>query len=183
MAVQATSTSRIGADAQGRRLESWKEIAAYLGRDVTTVRRWEKREGLPVRRLHHSRLGSVYAYTAELDGWRNERAADAATRGIGANQAPEAVKRVWTVIALAALGVLLVGGSAWLWRQRGAKLAASAASSQISSLAVLPLENLSGNPAQEYLADRMTEALIGRLATIHGLRVMSRRSSMQLKRT
>ena len=38
MSVQATSSPRIGADSQGRRLESWKEIAAYLGRDVTTVR-------------------------------------------------------------------------------------------------------------------------------------------------
>jgi hypothetical protein len=70
-------------------LESWKEVAAYLGRDITTVRRWEKREGLPVHRLHHSRLGSVYAYTAELDAWRNERAAGAATAGIAANQAPK----------------------------------------------------------------------------------------------
>jgi len=58
MSFQATSSPRIVADAQGRRLESWKEIAAYLGHDVTTVRRWEKREGLPVHRLHHGLLGS-----------------------------------------------------------------------------------------------------------------------------
>ena len=57
MSVQATPSPRTGADSQGRRLESWKEIAAYLGRDVTTVHRWEKREGLPVRRLHHSLHG------------------------------------------------------------------------------------------------------------------------------
>ncbi len=183
MSVEVISSSRSGADAQGRRLESWKEIAAYLGRDVTTVRRWEKREGLPVRRLHHSRLGSVYAYTAELDAWRNERVSDATVGGMGANQAPETVRSVWTVIALAALGLVLVGGSAWLWRQRSAKLAASAASSQISSLAVLPLENLSGNPAQDYLADGVTEALIGQLSTIQGLRVISRTSSMQFKGT
>ncbi len=35
------------------RLESWKEIAAYLGRDARTVRRWEKNEGLPVQRHFH----------------------------------------------------------------------------------------------------------------------------------
>ena len=52
------------------RLDSWKEIAAYLKRDVTTVRRWEKREGLPVHRhLHHQRE-SVYAFTSEIDQWR-----------------------------------------------------------------------------------------------------------------
>lgn len=42
------------------RLDSWKEIAAYLNRDVTTVQRWEKREGMPVYRHQHDRIGSVY---------------------------------------------------------------------------------------------------------------------------
>jgi hypothetical protein len=57
----------------GKRLDSWKEIAAYLHRDVTTVRRWEKREGLPVHRHRHGALGSVYAFTKEIDGWRSGR--------------------------------------------------------------------------------------------------------------
>jgi len=51
------------------RLDSWKEIAAYLNRDVTTVQRWEKREGMPVHRHLHARMGSVYASRAELDAW------------------------------------------------------------------------------------------------------------------
>ncbi len=182
MSVGVTSSPGTNADGQGRRLESWKEVAAYLGRDITTVRRWEKREGLPVHRLHHSRLGSVYAYTAELDAWRNERAVGAATGGTAANQAPQTVRRRWTVITLAALGLVLAGGLAWLWRHRSTELPTSAAS-RIRSLAVLPLENLSGNPEQDYLADGMTEALIGRLSTIQGLRVISRTSSMQFKAT
>jgi TolB-like protein/DNA-binding winged helix-turn-helix (wHTH) protein/Tfp pilus assembly protein PilF len=53
----------------------------------------------------------------------------------------------------------------------------------ITSLAVLPLKNLSGDPTQEYLADGMTEELIGRLAAIHNLRVISRTSAMQYKNT
>src|SRR2546429_9520510 len=60
------------------RLDSWKEIAAYLHRDVTTVQRWEKREGMPVHRHLHDRMGSVYASRAELDAGgrsRNLRAA------------------------------------------------------------------------------------------------------------
>ncbi len=44
------------------RLDSWKEIAAYLNRDVTTVQRWEKREGMPVHRHLHDRMGSVYRF-------------------------------------------------------------------------------------------------------------------------
>lgn len=50
------------------RLDSWKEIAAYLRRDERTVRRWEK-EGLPVRRKVHKKQASVFAYRAEIDAW------------------------------------------------------------------------------------------------------------------
>ena len=52
------------------RLDSWKEIAAYLRRGVRTVRRWEHEEGLPVHRHVHRVLGSVYAFKSEIDGWQ-----------------------------------------------------------------------------------------------------------------
>jgi len=55
------------------RLDSWKEIAAYLRRDVRTVQRWEKKEGLPVYRHLHDKLGSIYAYRNELTDWFNTR--------------------------------------------------------------------------------------------------------------
>src|ERR1700734_4193686 len=55
------------------RLDSWKEIAVYLNRDVTTVQRWEKREGMPVHRHVHEKRGSVYALTEELDAWIQSR--------------------------------------------------------------------------------------------------------------
>ena len=55
------------------RLDSWKEIAAYLGRDVTTVQRWEKRESMPVHRHLHDKRGSVYALAPELDAWLQSR--------------------------------------------------------------------------------------------------------------
>jgi Tol biopolymer transport system component len=57
----------------GDRLDSWKEIAVYLNRDVTTVQRWEKRESMPVHRHLHERIGSVYASRAELDAWTRGR--------------------------------------------------------------------------------------------------------------
>jgi hypothetical protein len=61
--------------AQGpeERLDSWKEIAAYVKRTVRTAQRWEEHEGLPVRRLAHSRLASVYAFKCELDAWWESR--------------------------------------------------------------------------------------------------------------
>ncbi len=57
----------------GLRLDSWKQIAAYLNRHLTTVRRWERREGLPVHRHVHASLGSLYAYSKELDAWFHTR--------------------------------------------------------------------------------------------------------------
>ena len=79
---------------------------------------------------------------------------------------------------IAALAVLAFGMV--LYRASSARRVSQPA---IKSLAVLPLKNLSGDATQEYLADGMTEALIGRLAGIHDLRVISRTSSMQFKDT
>ena len=52
-----------------KRLNSWKEIAAFLQKDVRTVQRWEKNERLPVHRKPHDKLSSVYAYESELEAW------------------------------------------------------------------------------------------------------------------
>ena len=79
------------------------------------------------------------------------------------------------VAALAVLSVALV-----LYRSSSAK---GAKQPPIKSLAVLPLTNLSADPTQEYLADGMTEALIGRLSEIHNLRVISRTSVTRFKGT
>jgi len=54
------------------RLDSWKEIGAYFGRDERTVKRWEKVRGLPIRRLPGAR-GGVYAFTDDLERWMEER--------------------------------------------------------------------------------------------------------------
>jgi TolB-like protein/predicted Zn-dependent protease len=56
----------------GDRLESWKQIAGYLGRGVRTARRWEREEGLPVHRHVHRVLGSVYAFKSEIDAWQSQ---------------------------------------------------------------------------------------------------------------
>ena len=172
------------------RLDSWKEIAAYLKRDVTTVQRWEKREGMPVHRHLHDRSGSVYAYGPELDAWLNtrkmrledeekEQAAEAPEDGRGIENVgwTHGTFR-WLVLAGVAGLVLLALTYSLIPRHIG-----SATQSKIKSLAVLPLKNLSGDPTQDYLADGMTEALIGRLSSIHDLRVISRTSMMTFKDT
>ena len=66
-------TEEISASEKEAPLESWKEIAAYLRRDVRTVKRWEKDEGLPVHRHQHQARASVYAYPSELEAWKARR--------------------------------------------------------------------------------------------------------------
>src|SRR5688500_7937506 len=62
-------------DAAGRRerLESWQEIATYLGLGVTTVQRCEQQNGLPIHRLPHAKKGSVFAVKSGLEAWRSTR--------------------------------------------------------------------------------------------------------------
>ena len=194
------------ADEHSDRLDSWKDVAAYLKRDVSTVQRWERREGLPVHRHLHDKLGSVYAFRSELDVWsrsrrlRHEETNDpvvgtAATTPSSGNSENGVVSRAdtsvasrppvefgkphwrrWVITAgLATFGVIgIVYG---LYRSR----VASAPGPEIKSLVVLPLDNLSGDPAQEFFAAGMTEELIGSLAQIRALRVVSRTSAMSLK--
>jgi Tol biopolymer transport system component len=111
------------------RLDSWKEIAAYLKRDVTTVQRWEKREKMPVHRHLHDRMGSVYASRAELDAWTRGRKIQAGIENgndVPATEPPTLPPRAaktpsrikWTfVLPMAAAGVALAIG-AILWVQR-----------------------------------------------------------------
>ena len=79
----------------------------------------------------------------------------------------------------AVIGLLIIAGlAAALYFRRSST---PAEQPPIQSLAVLPLDNLSGDPAQEYFADGMTDALITDLAKIAALRVISRPSVMQYK--
>ena len=107
-------------------------------------------------------------------------AASAVTPALGVAHPPLAVggRRWWLIAAV----VCVVAVVAWGWREWWHRTATPAAP-DIRSLAVLPLENLSGDPSQEYFADGMTEELIGRLSMIHGLRVISRTSAMHFKNT
>src|SRR5271163_82781 len=171
-----------------RRLDSWKEIATYLGRDVTTVQRWERQEGMPVHRHLHHKRGSVYALSSELDTWRygrklrsqeeQELALEAA--GAGGRQTTVPRGRGWLILGSSVAVLAAIVSLAYFATRTRTKDASRA---KIRSLAVLPLQNLSGDPSQDYVADGMTEELIGRLSRIHGLRVISRTSAMHFKNT
>jgi serine/threonine protein kinase/lipopolysaccharide biosynthesis regulator YciM len=82
-------------------------------------------------------------------------------------------------ILAALVGMLIIGAMVYTWFFR--KSSSSAPSTEIRSLAVLPMANLSGDPAQDYFADGMTDTLISGLAKVGALRVISRTSVMQYK--
>ena len=107
------------------RLDSWKKIAVYLKRDVTTVQRWEKREGMPVHRQLHDKMGSVYAFRAELDAWMQSRSehnslgatASAATDSAsGAPSQGMANSRLRWVAAAGAFAAIAVAAIVWYER-------------------------------------------------------------------
>jgi Tol biopolymer transport system component len=82
------------------RLDSWKEIAAYLGRGIRTVQRWEREEGLPVHRLAHEKRGSIYARREELAAWWESRrltlAAPTTSDTVDTPAAPRLERVTWT---------------------------------------------------------------------------------------
>jgi TolB-like protein/DNA-binding winged helix-turn-helix (wHTH) protein/Tfp pilus assembly protein PilF len=83
-------------------------------------------------------------------------------------------------LLLTAFAVLVISIVFWLARTGGAP---TNAAPRLNSIAVLPLENLSGDPSQEFFADGMTDQLITDLAKVGSLRVISRTSVMQYKGT
>jgi len=167
------------------RLDSWKEIAAYLRRDESTVRRWEK-DGLPVHRHRHKLRAAVFAYKSELDAWwrnaeheaRESRPVPAAAPALEGSHA----SRFPAGVAVFLMAVIVAGSGAWWIRHRPAR---AALAHRHIMLAVLPLQNLSGDPNEEYFSDGLTEEMITQLSRLQPdrLSVIARTSTMQYKGT
>jgi len=180
------------AQGKGRRLDSWKAIANYLDRDVRSVQRWEHERSLPVHRLPGEKSSAVFAYQSELDQWllsrRDVAAPDTALAGAPAAMPASAGLSFepdrrqlkpsvigWTAVSLVIVVLALVG-----LRSRFIDLWISPPPAS-PSIAVLPLQNLSGDAAQDYFADGFTDELVTELAQIRSLRVISRTSTMTYK--
>jgi TolB-like protein/Tfp pilus assembly protein PilF len=166
------------ASSEGR-LDSWKEIATYLKCSERTVRRWQE-EGLPVHRHPHKRRAGVYAYKPELDAWWN----DGHARLAEIERAQAARGRPWLLwVAAAGLVLLLTVAGAYLARNRVWHRASPPAGKIM--FAVLPFENLSGDPEQEYFSDGLTEEMISRFGQLEPQRlgVIARTSVIQYKGT
>jgi TolB-like protein len=180
------------------RLESWKDIASYLRRDVRTVQRWEQTDGLPVHRHKRAHRPIPYAYKSELDAWWTGRSENGP---LPATQDPLSdADRFGRRAAAVSAGLLLIVvavGALWIVRprppgrsataDRGGNSAAANVNSAPTlpvppkSIAVLPFLDLSEGMKNEEFADGMTEELIDRLNKITGLRVPAPTSSFYFK--
>jgi TolB-like protein/Tfp pilus assembly protein PilF len=159
----------------GDRLDSWKEIASYLGREVRTAQGWEKTEGLPVHRHRHARQGSVYAFRSELDAWQRARQGHPEPPP----QAAPLRRSRWS-------GALLIAGSVVLSVLVVSILASHhplthAEGGTPSSIVVLPFLDLSPQKDQEYFSDGLTEEIIDALSRVPDLRVVARTTAFAFK--
>jgi TolB-like protein len=180
---------------KGRRLDSWKAIAQFLDRDIRSVQRWEHERGLPVYRLPGQK-GAVFAFEGELEGWMrsgdHSSSGPPTTRveGLGSPRSAtaavsspkEAAPRQFTRfaamwIAAAVLGMVLGVIAFEKWKRP----VLPAPPSTPTAIAVLPMQNLSGDATQDYFADGFTEELVTELAQLRSLRVISRTSTMIYK--
>jgi tetratricopeptide (TPR) repeat protein len=96
-----------------QRLDGWKRIAQFLNRDVRTVRRWEKSQGLPVRRVMHDKGATVYAYRQELETWLKEQDRRKKTAPVSSTKLYSPDRRTWWWPALA--GALLALAAVGWW--------------------------------------------------------------------
>jgi tetratricopeptide (TPR) repeat protein len=124
----------------GRRLDSWKEIATFFGRDERTVRRWEKENSLPIHRVPGSAKGRVFAYEDELSQWlrtpqavANDNSSADAVQTKTPRTVGEPRRRRWGTAGKWAIGLavcgLLVCGTLVFSKNRGFAVHASGAGS------------------------------------------------------
>ena len=148
------------------RLDSWKEISAYLKRSVRTVRRWEVQENLPIHRHGHQKGDSVYAYKAELDAWRQSRQVQNRAAEFPAKESPQRRVESLTgvhnsaaprdVIPLPAIAVTSPSRAPfWMWLLAGVAASLVAIyslhhlpSREAGSLTATPLTTLPGEEVQ-----------------------------------
>lgn len=118
------------------RLDSWKAIADYLGRDRTTVMRWERTSGLPVRRVAGAKGHSVFAYKAEIDKWLATQTDGTPAAAESMESAPaRSFRRRKTIAGILAAGAIAVGalGLALSVRSRGVVARAAVAGGHLAA--------------------------------------------------
>jgi tetratricopeptide (TPR) repeat protein len=143
-----------------RVLESWKEIAAHLGRSVRACQKWEREMGLPVHRLDGSSKARVFAYRDELDHWLEEKLNERASeRGGEQKKITSKIKPLIftlglvggiSIVVLAAWNILIKGDHALLKHKR-------------PTMAVVHFKNQTGDQAYDNLSEVIPNLIITKI--------------------
>jgi TolB-like protein/Tfp pilus assembly protein PilF len=185
MAEERPSQQKVEDSPRSERLETWGEIASYLGREIRTVQRWEKSLGLPVRRLGGADKSRVFAFRHEIDAWWREHETransvepeESTTSNVAVAEVPvppdhyaagatggqrffrrSALKWAALVAATVLLTVFVPKMVERLWPTRVV-------------LAVQPFQNL-GAREDDTIAAGLTEEMVARLGQVHPNRML-----------
>ena len=149
-------------------LQSWKEIAAHLGRSERTCRRWEIEFRLPVHRLDGSPRGSVFAYRSELDKWMSDLLHK--EKGPPSIESrPQSKKYLTIIVALAAIVAVAV---AVVLLRIGRSESQSPPPSDNPTLAILPFTNNTGDESLDFWGNALADLLVSDLSQSRYLTVL-----------
>lgn len=148
-------------------LQSWKEIASYLGRAERTCRRWEKKFGLPVHRLDGSPRASVFAYKEELDRWLDRLLHEKEISSRKSFFSPK--KKFVIVLSISILIVSIL--TVVTWKILSPKTGVSSSSGK-PSLAILYFRNNTGEESFDYLKRGFCDLLTTDLSQSRYLNVL-----------
>lgn len=151
---------------RGDRLDSWKEIADYLDRDIKTCFRWERDFGLPVHRINnHSPRSKVYAFKTEIDQWLRHR------EKAKSQNNNSLFRRRWLYIGFLAVIIPLLVYLAY--SRYSTHKNSRSPSSGLSSIAVLPVSHSGPKEKFDYLSKGITRVILDTLSAVDRLKVIS----------
>jgi hypothetical protein len=158
-------------------LESWKEIASHLNRNIRTCQMWEREMGLPIHRLDGSPKARVFAYRDELDSWLDEKLSEGRSEEKSVRR-PFFFRGPRIAVFAGFLAIAAVGTTTWLVILRPHP--ADRRAQNPSAVAVLPFQDLSPGKDHEYLGDGIAAALMVELAGGDRFRVAGRTSAFRV---
>ena len=166
-------------------LDSWKEIASFLNRQVRTVQRWEATEGLPIHRRQQSKYGPVYAYKSELEAWWKGR-----RQSLSKQRQPEPERlsnrnqstfkllsphfAIYAALIVVLVLSILTAKQTFLNRH-------STAPSRTVTIAVLPFQSVSDSLEDASAALNLTEAIITDCKRYNAMRVVDQNLVMPFR--
>ncbi|MBN2246687.1 MAG: hypothetical protein JW755_12670 [Candidatus Aminicenantes bacterium] len=152
---------------------SWKEIAAFLNREVRTCLRWEKELNLPVHRINKDSTHSkVFAYKSEIENWLQEKA------GNNLLKSSKNINLKYLYFSFLLIAVIIAIALVYINFPRSL----ITDNSDILSMAVFPFQNNNPSPnTKDYLTDGIVQEISKSFTNLNSIRVIPVFSSDTIK--